>query len=154
MAYICIQKIPFGLKNVIATLSQEMKFSFHDIKHIVEPYLDNLPSHSWKRKDHPDHLRLDFERCRHYKIRLNPLKCIFCVESGWLLSFMVSNRGIRVDPLKVEAVINMPPPQTIRKLQSLHRILTFHNNLLWTMPRSLRFSCTWSRKTPHLYWMK
>ena len=36
-------KIPFGLKNVRATFHWTMTFSFHDIKHIVEPYLDELP---------------------------------------------------------------------------------------------------------------
>ena len=63
MAYICVQKIPFGLKNVIATLSQKMKFSFHDIKHIVEPYLDDIHANSWKSKAHPNHHCLIFERC-------------------------------------------------------------------------------------------
>ena len=55
------KKIPFGLKNTGATFQQEMNFSFHYIKSIVEPYLDDLPAHSHKRKDHPDHLRLIFE---------------------------------------------------------------------------------------------
>ena len=59
------KKMPFGLKNVGATFQREMNFSFHDIKSIVEPYLDDLPAHSHKRIDHPDHLRLIFERCRY-----------------------------------------------------------------------------------------
>ena len=68
------KKIPFGLKNAGATFQREMNFVFHDIKAIVEPYLDDLPAHSCKRIDHPDHLRLIFERCRYYKICLNPHK--------------------------------------------------------------------------------
>ena len=55
------KKIPFGLKNVGATFQWEMNFSFHDIKNIVKPYLDDLPTHSRKRKDHPDHLHLIFD---------------------------------------------------------------------------------------------
>ena len=55
------KKIPFGLKNAGATFQREMNFSFHDIKSIVEPYLDDLSAHSRKRIDHPDHLRLIFE---------------------------------------------------------------------------------------------
>jgi hypothetical protein len=58
-------------------------------------------------------------RCRHYNIRLNPHKCIFGVESGRLLGFIVANDGIRVDPLKVKATMNLPPPHTILQLQSL-----------------------------------
>jgi hypothetical protein len=41
------------------------------------------------------------------------------VESGRLLGFIVSTHGIRVDPLKVEAILNLPPPSTLRQLQSL-----------------------------------
>ena len=66
-AFICswgtfeYKKMPFGLKNAGATFQRAMNFSFHDIKAIVEPYLDDLPAHSRKRIDHPDHLRLIFE---------------------------------------------------------------------------------------------
>jgi hypothetical protein len=47
-AFICpwgtfpYRKMPFGLKNVGATFQQAMSFSFHDLKHIVEAYLDDL----------------------------------------------------------------------------------------------------------------
>jgi hypothetical protein len=49
-AFICpwgtfaYQKLPFGLKNVGATFQRAMSYDFHDIKHIVQPYLDDLPS--------------------------------------------------------------------------------------------------------------
>jgi hypothetical protein len=36
-----------------------------------------------------------------------------------LLGFIVSHQGIRVDPLKVEAILNLPPPSSLRQLQSL-----------------------------------
>jgi hypothetical protein len=124
-AFICpwgtfaYQKLPFGLKNVGATFQRAMSYAFHDIKHIVQPYLDDLPAHSMHRQDHPAHLRAIFIRCRYYRIRLNPHKCVFCVESDRLLGFIVSLHGIRVDPLKVEAILNLPPPSTLRQLQSL-----------------------------------
>ena len=40
------KKLPFGLKNVGATFQCAMSYAFHDIKHIVEPYVDDLPAHS------------------------------------------------------------------------------------------------------------
>eukprot|EP00253_Pinus_taeda_P006970 PITA_06970 len=62
MAFICpwgtftYKKLPFGLKNAGATFQCAMSYAFHDIRHIVQPYLDDLPAHSAKRADHPSHL--------------------------------------------------------------------------------------------------
>jgi hypothetical protein len=96
-----------------------MSYAFHDIKHIIEPYLDEFPTHSAHQKDHIGHLRAIFLRCRHYNIRLNPNKCIFSVESRRLLGFVVSKYGTRVDPLKVKAILTLCPPNNITQLQSL-----------------------------------
>jgi hypothetical protein len=113
------RKLHFGLKNAGATFQRAMSYAFHDIKHIVQPYLDDLSAHSLRRIDHPMHLRAIFLRCRFYRILLNPHKCVFCVESGRLLGFIVSRHGIQVDPIKVEAILNLPPPSSLHQLQSL-----------------------------------
>jgi hypothetical protein len=76
------QKLPFGLKNAGATFQRAMSYSFHDIKNIMQPYLDDLLAHSMCWVDHPIHLRAIFIRCQFYHIRLNPHKCVFCMESG------------------------------------------------------------------------
>jgi hypothetical protein len=124
-AFICpwgtfaYRKLPLGLKKAGATFQRAMSYAFHDIKHIVQPYLDDLPTHSMHRVDHRKHLRAIFVRYRFYRICLNPHKCIFCMEYGRLLGFIVSCQGIRVDPLKVEVILNFPPPSTLCQLQSL-----------------------------------
>ena len=102
-----------------------MSYTFHNIKSIVQPYLDDLPAKSQQRQDHMDHLQQIFMHCRHYNIRLNPHKCIFGVESGRFLGFIVANNGIRVDPLKVEAITKLPPPRTILQIQSLQSKANF-----------------------------
>ena len=53
----------------------------------------------------PKNLQVIFDRRKHYKICLNPHKCIFYVKSGRLLDFIVSKDGIMVDPFKVEEII-------------------------------------------------
>jgi hypothetical protein len=50
------RKMPFSLKNVGATFQQAMSFSFHDLKHIVKDYLNDLVSRYHKRFDHTTHL--------------------------------------------------------------------------------------------------
>ena len=76
------RKLPFGLKNAGATFQCAMSYDFHDIKHVVEPYLNDLLAHSQQWDLHVDHLRVIFLRCRYFNIRLNPPKFVFCVENG------------------------------------------------------------------------
>jgi hypothetical protein len=62
MTFICAwgtfayQKIPFSLKNAGETFQCAMTFAFHDLKHIVKAYLDDLAVHFCKRADHAMHL--------------------------------------------------------------------------------------------------
>jgi hypothetical protein len=93
-----------------------MTFTFHDIKHIVEAYLDDLTTDSHKRVDQMVHIQLAFEICRQYCIRLNPHKCIFYVRSGHILGFIVFEKGIMVEPMKVEELLWLPPSHNIRQL--------------------------------------
>lgn len=88
------KKRPFGLKNAGATFQCAMSYAFHDIPHVVQPYLDDLLAHSAKCHDHPTHLHEIFLRCRHYCIRLNLHKCVLCIESGRVLGFFVSKEDI------------------------------------------------------------
>ena len=45
-------------------------------------------------------------------MRLNPKNCTFRVTSGKLLGYMVSERGIKVDPDKIRVILDMPAPRT------------------------------------------
>jgi hypothetical protein len=111
--------MPFGLKNAGATFQRAMTYIFHDLAAIILAYLDNLTARSKKRTQHLDDLRIIFPWCRQYNICLNPLKCVFFVTAGRLLGFIVSQSGITVDPLKVQAITEIPPPRNLRQLQSL-----------------------------------
>ena len=50
-------------------------------------------------------------------VALNPAKCTFGVMSGKLLGFIVSQRGIEVDPKKVKAILETPEPRTERQVR-------------------------------------
>ncbi|XP_058750755.1 uncharacterized protein LOC131623749 [Vicia villosa] len=68
-------------------------------------------------EDHVVYLLKLFERLRKYKLRLNPNKCTFGVRSGKLLGFIVSQKGIEVDPDKVRAIRDMPAPRTEKQVR-------------------------------------
>ncbi|XP_056685805.1 uncharacterized protein [Spinacia oleracea] len=52
-------------------------------------------------------------------MKLNPKKCVFGVKSGKFLGFLVSERGIDANPDKVEAILSLPQPKSIKDVQRL-----------------------------------
>ena len=111
--------MPFGLKNVGATYQRTMTAIFHDMIHReMEDYVDDIVVKSKTRARHFQVLEQVFERCRKYKLRMNPVKCAFGVSVGKFLGFLVHHRGISVDPTKVTAITTMKRPTTVKELKS------------------------------------
>ena len=106
--------MPFGLKNSRATYQRAMTTIFHDKMHKkIEDFMDNIVVKSKTRGDHLAILRKVFERCRLYELRMNPLKCAFGVTAGKFLGFLVHQRGIDIDPSKVQAIATIKPLTTL-----------------------------------------
>ena len=109
----CYKVMPFGLKNAGATYQRAATNLLHELIHKeVEVYVNNMIVKSKVREGYMLALREFFERIRFYKLRLNPKKCTFGVTSGKLLGFMVSQRGIEVNPNKIKAIVEMKPLRT------------------------------------------
>ena len=107
----------FGLKNVGVTCQCATTTLLHDLIHKeVEVYVDDMIVKSKNREGHIPALRKFFERIRLYKLQLNPKMCAFGVTFGKLLGFMVSQRGIEVDPDKIKAIVEIKPSRTKKEI--------------------------------------
>ena len=63
-------------------------------------------------------LKKVFERSRTFKLRMNPLKCMFKVSSWKFLGFLAHSRGIDVNPAKATTIATMKPLATVEELKS------------------------------------
>ena len=85
----------------------------------VEVYVDDMLVKSQDEGEHLNDLQEMFNTLRQYSMKLNPSKCAFGVSSGKFLGFMVSHRGIKANPDKIQAILDMKPPQNVKEVQSL-----------------------------------
>ena len=109
--------MPFGLKNAEATYQRLVNHMFRpQIGRNVEVYVDDMLVKSLDEERHLDDLQDTFETLRRYKMKINPSKCAFEMSSGKFLGFMVSQRGIEANPDKIEAILNMEPPENIKEV--------------------------------------
>ena len=51
-----------------------------------------------------------------YNMKLNLNKCAFGVTAGKFLGFMVSQRGIEVNPDKIKAIMELTPPKNVKEV--------------------------------------
>ncbi|XP_070040090.1 uncharacterized protein [Nicotiana tomentosiformis] len=113
----CYKMILFGLKNAGATYMRAMTTIFHDMIHKeIEVYVDDVIIKSKRSSDRIADLKKFFDRLRKYNLKLNPAKCAFGVLAGKLLGFIVSHRGIELDPSKVKAIQGLPPPKNKKEV--------------------------------------
>ncbi|KAL0320160.1 UNVERIFIED_CONTAM: hypothetical protein Sradi_5277500 [Sesamum radiatum] len=74
---------------------------------------------SKKAEEHVKDLEETFSVLRKYKLKLNPVKCASGVQRGRFLGFMVTQRGIVANPLKIKAIIDMKAPTCLNEVQKL-----------------------------------
>ncbi|PKI69594.1 hypothetical protein CRG98_010007 [Punica granatum] len=116
----------FNLKNVRATYQRAMVILFYDMMHKeIEVYFDDIIHKSKEGEDNLVNLKQLFNRLKKYKLRFNLAKCTFGVKSEKLLGFVVSEKGIEVDPDKVKAIMELPPPSTVREVRSFLGLLNY-----------------------------
>jgi hypothetical protein len=114
----CYQTMPFGLKNIGATFQRCMQRVFRElIGCIIEAYVDDIVVKSKKTGDLVPDFTEVFLKLRQHGVKLNPEKCVFGVQKGMHLGFVVLERGIEANPKKISAIMDMGPIKNLKGIQ-------------------------------------
>ncbi|KAK8951092.1 hypothetical protein KSP39_PZI003623 [Platanthera zijinensis] len=112
--------MPFGLKNAGATYQRMMDRVFREQKgRNLEVYVDDLMIKSQDLKSHIADLEETFATVRKYKMRLNPLKCVFGASRGKFLGHLLTPSGVEPNPDKVRAILELESPANTKEVQRL-----------------------------------
>ena len=123
--------MPFGLKNAGSTYQRMMTKMFESwLEKNVEVYIDDMVVKSKLVFEHLADLSSIFEILRRHKLRLNASKCSFGVGSGKLLGYMVTYKGIEVNPDQIRAINNLQPPRNPKEVQKLTRMMAALNRFI------------------------
>ena len=72
-----------------------------------------------------------FEILRRHKLHLNASKCSFGVGSGKFLRYMVTHRGIEVNPDQIKAINSLQPPRNPKEVQKLTGMMAALNRFIF-----------------------
>ena len=76
--------------------------------------------------------------CRKYGISLNPKKSLFSLEEGKLLGHIISKEGIRIDPERIQAILQIPYPRNIKELQAFLGKINFLRRFIPNLAELIR----------------
>ncbi|KAK4394234.1 hypothetical protein Sango_1894200 [Sesamum angolense] len=135
----CYVAMPFGLKNTSATY-QSLVDKIFRLENNIEVYIDYMLVKSRKAKDHITDPEETFSILRKYRLKLNPGKCTYRVQGGHLLGFVVTQRGIKANPLKIKVILDMKAPTNVNEMQMLTgRIAALSRFISKAVEKSLSF---------------
>ena len=110
----------FDLKNAGSTYQRMMTKMFEpQLGRNLEVYIDDMVVKSKVESEHVEDLMCIFGILRKHKLRLNASKCSFGEGSRKFLGYMVTHRGIEVNPDQIKAINDLQAPRNPKEVQKL-----------------------------------
>ena len=121
----------FGLKNAGSTYQRMMTRMFEPQSgKNIEIYVDDMVVKSKVVSGHLGDLGGIFHVLRRHKLRLNASKCSFGMGSGRFLGYMVTYRGIEINPDQIKAINDLRPPRNTKEVQKLTEMIAALNRFI------------------------
>ncbi|CAM8920450.1 unnamed protein product [Rhodiola kirilowii] len=112
-------RMSFGLCNAPDTFQRVVTSIFSDmIGSFIEVFMDDFTVHGDTFDACLDNLSTVLARCVSMNLVLNYEKCHFMVTHGVVLGHIVSHEGIEVDKTKIDLIVTLPYPSTVRDIKS------------------------------------
>ena len=126
------KRMPFGLTNATATYSRAL---MHVLRGLVWQrcivYIDDVVVWGDSMEDHFKSLHDVFKRYSINNVNVKLSKCHFdCSETEFVGHKVEVGKGTRVDPKKVEAIVNMKRPQNVQEIKSFLGMTSYYKRFV------------------------
>ena len=98
--------MPFGFTNAPTAFMDLMNRVFHPyLDQFAVVFIDDILVYSKDAQEHEHHLRIGLQTLRENQLFAKLSKCDFWLKEVSFLGYIISVEGIRVDPVKIEAIM-------------------------------------------------
>ncbi|KAK0637673.1 Transposon Tf2-12 polyprotein [Lasiodiplodia hormozganensis] len=123
--------MPFGLCNGPSTFQHYVNEAMMDcLDKFCAVYIDDIIVYSKTRKEHREHVKEVLTRLRKAGLQPDPKKCEFEVTETKFLGLIVTRDGIKMDPVKVKAILDWEAPKTLHGVQSFLGLCNYYRRFV------------------------
>jgi len=123
--------MPFGLSNAPPQFQTMMNHFFREqIGKYVLVYLDDIVIYSDNEEEHSRHIHEVLSILSKNNLCCKPEKCHFYRQTVRYLGYIISSKGISMDPEKVRSIQDWPIPTSVRDIQVFLGFCNFYRNLI------------------------
>ncbi|KAK1427827.1 hypothetical protein QVD17_16523 [Tagetes erecta] len=123
--------MPFGLTNAPAVFMDLMNRVCRPyLDKFVIVFIDDILIYSKSKSEHEQHLRLILELLKEEKLYAKFSKCEFWLKEVQFLGHTVNDKGIHVDPAKIEAIQKWAEPKTPTEIRSFLGLAGYYRRFI------------------------
>jgi len=105
--------VPYGFKNSLAEFIRAVERVLGDcvLNNNLVMYVNDLLIHSSTFTEHLHHIDLVFDKLTSAGFTVNTTKCQFCKPEIKFLGHIISDKGVKADNERIEAILTYPVPK-------------------------------------------
>lgn len=132
--------MPFGLTNAPATFQALINDALYEyLDDFVTGYLDDiLVFTKGTKEDHTEKVKKVLQRLQKYGLYLKPKKCEFFKKEIKFLGHIVTTEGIKMDPEKIQAILDWPTPTNVKEVQAFHGLANYYRQYITKFSEMVR----------------
>jgi hypothetical protein len=145
--------MPFGLTNAPAVFQHLMNDIFRDLLDLfVVIYLDDILIYSENYADHDIHVKKVLSRLQVHHLYAKLEKCVFSTSSIDFLGYVISDKGLAMEPTRIDVIKSWPVPNSVRDVQVFLGFANFYRNFVSSYSSLITPLTTLLRKNQAFHW--
>ncbi|WVZ63548.1 hypothetical protein U9M48_013172 [Paspalum notatum var. saurae] len=132
----------FGLTNAPALFMYIMNLVFmNELDKFIVVFIDDILIYSKNEEEHAEHLQIVLSRLREHKLYAKFSKC-----------HILSEKGVAVDPSKVECVLNWKQPETVTEIRSFLGLASYYRRFIKDFSKTTKPMTSLTKKNARYLW--
>ncbi|WVZ84552.1 hypothetical protein U9M48_031577 [Paspalum notatum var. saurae] len=118
----------------------------------VVVFIDDILVYSKSEEEHEEHLRTVLTRLREHQLYAKFSKCAFWLREVSFLGHILSEKGVAVNPSKVEDVLNWKQPKTVTEIRSFLSLAGYYRRFIKDFSKTAKPMTFLTKKNAKYLW--